>query len=616
MLGSLLKRLLGSRASTIAPFPADVKKIDSRWIEATLRLQQQSAHADVVARCGAALAHEPDHADVLNLLAAALLAQGRAQEGIGHLRRAATLTPSARAHAHLGEVLAATGDLEGAIASYRSAVMLKPDDANAWNTLAALLKALARYDEAEECCNAGVRADPRHAALKHTLATVLFEQGRVEEAIATIRESLALQPGNPAAHSELLRMLSYADRQDPVEVFREHRAWAARHARPLEDAASPHRNDPDPARRLRIGFVSPYIHKHAVTFFLESVIEHHDRAQFDIFLYADVARPDGYSERLRQHGANWRCTLALDHAQLAQCVGDDAIDILVDLSGHTANNRLLAFARRPAPVQVNWLGFPSTTGMASMDYRITDRYCDPPGSTEHLNTEALVRLPGIYMAWRPPEGTPAVGPLPAVANGYVTFGTFHSAFKIAPTIATLWARILERVPRARLRVLAVSGVAAERHARGLFSGIDPQRIDFLPRLTFDDYLAAFRQVDIALDTFPYHGATTTCFSLWMGLPVVVLEGVTHASRADVSMLNNVGLPQLVAKTGDEYVAIAAQLAHDLAQLAQLRADLRGMMARSPNADGRECARNLERAFREMWVTWCRKSVIRQVGNNS
>ncbi len=293
-----------------------------------------------------------------------------------------------------------------------------------------------------------------------------------------------------------------------------------------------------------------------MTFFLESVIEHHDRAQLEIFLYADVARPDDYSQRLKAHGAHWRGTVGLDHAEFAQRVRDDAIDILVDLSGHTANNRLLAFARKPAPVQVNWLGFPSTTGMPSMDYRITDAWCDPPGMTEHLNSEKLVRLPDIYMAWRPPDATPAVAPLPALTNGYVTFGTFHSAFKITPTIAALWARILQRVPGSRLRVMAVSG---DRRRTARAPAV--RELRQLPDHNWKScrasrsttYLAAFQHVDIALDTFPYHGATTTCFSLWMGLPVVVLEGTTHASRADVSMLTNVGLPQLVAKSGDEYV---------------------------------------------------------------
>jgi protein O-GlcNAc transferase len=228
--------------------------------------------------------------------------------------------------------------------------------------------------------------------------------------------------------------------------------------------------------------------------------------------------------------------------------------------------------------------------------------------TEHLNSERLVRLPGIYMAWRPPDGTPAVASLPALKNKYVTFGTFHSAFKITRTTAALWGRILRRVPDSRLRVLAISGVAAERHIRKLFSdcGVSDQQLVIMPRLKFDDYLAAYADVDIALDTYPYHGATTTCFSLWMGLPVVVLEGTMHASRADVSMLHNVGLPQFIATTGDDYVDIAAKLAQDLPQLAVLRANLRGMMARSPNADGRACARNLEHAFREMWIAWCGK----------
>ena len=603
MLGSLLKRLLGSRPSKTPP-----SAVDAHWIADTLRLQQQGAQQEVVARCEIALAREPDHVDVLKLLAAARLAQGGTADGIRHLRRANALAPSAKAHAHLGGILATIGEFDDAIACFRAAIALQPEFAEARNTLATLLKALSRYDEAEECCRAGLRNDARQAGLKHTLATVLFEQARVEEAIATLRESLALQPANAAAHSELLRMLSYSDTQEPAQIYREHLDWAARHARALENAAPPHPNNPDPARRLRVGFVSPYIHKHAVTFFLESIIEHHDRAQLDVFLYADVARLDDYSERLKAYGAHWRGTLGLGHEQFAQLVRDDAIDILVDLSGHTANNRLLAFARKPAPVQVNWLGFPSTTGMRSMDYRVTDDYCDPPGMTEHLNSEQLVRLPGIYMAWRPPDGTPAVAPLPALKNGYVTYGTFHSAFKITPTTAALWARILQRVPDSRLRVLAISGAAAEQHIRKLFSncGVSARQLEILPRLKFDDYLAAYADVDIALDTFPYHGATTTCFSLWMGLPVVVLEGNTHASRADVSMLNNVGLPQLIAKTGEAYVDIAVKLAHELPQLAELRANLRGMMARSPNADGRACARNLERAFRKMWVTWCRK----------
>lgn len=613
MLANLLKHLLrrtAARAPQPAAMPAPARgQAGDDWLNEVMRLRQDGRNREIATRCRSVLARQPDDIEALKFLAAALLAQGESSEGIACLRRIIQLAPDAAdTHANLAYVLAATGDPNGAIDNYRHAVRLRADDPNVWNNFAALLKALARYDEAESCCRAGLQADAGHAALHRTLAGVLFEQGRVDAAIVEIRAALALNPDAPAAHSELLRMLNYADAQDPAAVFREHRAWAERHARPLENEAPPHTNDPNPARRLRVGYVSPYIHRHAVTFFLESVIQHHDRENLEIFLYADVERPDDYSERLREYGARWRKTSGLSDAQLAQLIRDDAIDILVDLSGHTNNNRLLAFARRPAPIQVNWLGFPSTTGMASMDYRITDAWCDPPGTTEHLNSEQLVRLPGIYMAWRPPEQTPDVGPLPALDSGFVTYGSFHSCFKITPTIVALWSRILGQVPGSRLALLAISSEAARQHVTELFAGngIAPGRLDFLPRLAFDQYLAAFRTVDVALDTFPYHGATTTCFALWMGLPVVVLAGATHASRADVSMLSNVGLPRLVAGSGDEYVEIATRLAANLDDLAKLRASLRGMMMRSPNTDGRSCARHLESALREMWVTWCRE----------
>ena len=610
MLGNLLKHLLRRNAPEPAALlaPAGVHA-SANWLSEALELRQHGRNREIATMCRAVLARQPHNIDALNFLAAALLAQGELREGIECLRRVIELAPdSAETHANLATVLAASGDANGAIDNYRHAVRLRADFSSAWNSLAGFLKTLGRYDEAEACCRSGLQAGAGHAALRRTLAGVLFEQGRVDAAILEIRGALALDPDAAAAHSELLRMLNYSDAQDPVAVYAEHRAWAERHARPLEREALPHTNDADPRRRLRVAYVSPYIHKHAVTFFLESVIQHHDRDNFELFLYADVGRPDEYSERLQTYGAKWRKTLGLSDAELAQMIRNDAIDILIDLSGHTNSNRLLTFARRPAPIQVNWLGFPSTTGMASMDYRITDAYCDPPGTTEHLNSEQLMRLPGIYMAWRPPEHTPDVGPLPAREAGCVTFGSFHSCFKITPTIAAVWVRILGEVPGSRLTLLAISSEAAQRRTRELFAGhgIDPQRLNFLPRLTFDEYLAAFQKVDIALDTFPYHGATTTCFSLWMGLPVVVLAGATHASRADVSMLSNVGLPQLVARTGDEYVEIATRLAANLDELAEMRASLRAMMMQSPNTDGRSCARNLENALREMWVTWCGK----------
>ena len=602
MLGSLFKRLLGSRA----PASTDPPGIDAQWIAETLRLQQYRSHREVVARCQAALAGQPDRADVLNLLSAALLAQGRTGDGVRHLRRAIAIDPSAQAQAQLGTVLAATGDFNGAIASYRAALALDPQSTAAWSTLAALFKALGRYDEAEDCCAAALRIKPHQAGLKHTFAAVLFEQGRVEEAISTLRESLEIQPGNSAAHSDLLRMLNYSGGLDPAAVYREHCAWDELHAARLGSDVPTHANTAAAARRLRVGYVSPYIRKHAVTFFLESVLEHYDRSRFDVVLYADVAKPDEYSLRLQEYGAAWRSTVGTNDTDLARMVRDDAIDILVDLSGHTPGNRLLAFARCPAPVQVTWNGYPNTTGMTAMDYRITDAYCDPPGTTEQLHSEQLMRLPGIYMSWRPPADAPEAWPLPALSTGHITFGSFNSCYKLTPELVALWSRILVATPESRLMLLTVEGTAAERRVRDLFAGnnLDGRRLDIRPRVTHQEFLNLHRHVDIALDSSPYHGTTTTCFSLWMGVPVVVLAGATHVSRVGVSMLTNAGLPELVAGSDNDYVEIAARLAADLPRLAALRAALRGMMRGSPNTNGLSCARSLENAYREMWAKWC------------
>ena len=606
MLGSVLKRLLRRSALSSAP---GAKAQSGGWLAEAVQLQQRGQHRDAAALCRSVLGREPDNTEALQLLAAALCAQGEAREGIACLRQVTELAPdAAEPYANLATVLAATGDVNGAIESYRRAVRLRAGFTDAWSNLAALLKTLGRYDEAEGACRSGLQADSRSAALHHALSGALFEQGRVEEAIGEARAALALNPDAPAAHSDLLRMLNYADGQDPAAVYRQHRAWGERHARPLEAAAPPHRNDPDPARRLRVGFVSPYFRKHAMTFFFESVAEHHDREKLEIILYADVAQPDEYSERLKSYGAVWRRTVGASDEQLARMVRDDAADILVDLSGHTPYNRLLAFARRPAPVQVTWNGYPNTTGMSGMDYRITDAYADPPGSTEHLHSEKLVRLPDIYMTWRPPADAPDVGRPPALDSGHITFGSFNSCFKITPALVALWSHILGRAPGARLMLLTINGGAAERRIRDLFAGngIGPERLEILARVTHEQFLAAHRRADIALDAFPYHGTTTTCFSLWMGLPVVVLAGATHVSRVGVTMLRNLGLRELIAGSGDEYVAIATRLASDPAGLARLRAGLRDRMLASPITDGRSGARVLEAAFREMWTAWCRR----------
>ncbi len=596
MLGAALKQIFGFKRR---------KAADAAWLARAGEAQRGGRFAQAEAICRAQLAENASELDALQALAAALLAQGRTKEAIIPLQQAVEREPAnARLHANLAFVYGALGQLPAAIESYRRAVAPPAPDEKAWLPLASLLKITARYDEAEQICRAGLVALPASVSLRHLLASVLFEQGRVDEAAAGLRAALALEPGAAAVHSDLLRTFYYADAQDNAAAYREHRAWAQRHAQPLESAAPAHTNNPDPARRLRVGYVSPYFRKHAVIFFFETIIHHHDRAAFEIFLYADVAQPDEYSTRLREYGSTWRDTVGMTDEAMAQLVRDDRIDILVDLNGQTPNNRLLMFARRPAPIQLTSL----TTGMASVEYRITDAYADPPGATEHLHSEKPLRLPGFYSAWRPPDLRAEAGRLPALSSAAVTFGSFNSCFKITPTTVAVWSRILRGLPHSSLKLLAFDSDVATRRVRAMFGehGIEPARLEFMPRMTFDEYFLSRTQVDVALDTFPFHGVTTTCDSLWMGVPVVVLAGANYFSRVGVSILENLGLPQLIAHTADEYVEIALHLANDLPALARMRAGLRDTLLKSPVTDGAACARNLEQSYREMWIEWCRQ----------
>ncbi|MGZ5176933.1 MAG: O-linked N-acetylglucosamine transferase, SPINDLY family protein, partial [Burkholderiales bacterium] len=579
---------------------------DSSWLERATALHREGRPDEAAAVCRARLAIQPADMQALQALAAALLAQGLSSEGLACLHQALAHAPqSAELHAMLGFVYSATGQIDAALESYRRATTIQPANEDAWIRLARLLKTTARYDESEDCCRHAMATIGASGTLRHALAEALFEQGRVAESIDQLRAALAVDASAAGMHSDLLRALNYVGGLEPAAVFDEHRAWGLRQTAALAEPEA-HQNTRTPDRRIRIGYVSPYFRKHAVTFFLESVIEHHDRTAFDVVLYADVARPDEYSERLKSYGATWRSTVGLSDEALARMIRSDRVDILVDLSGHTPSNRLLAFARRPAPVQVTWNGYPNTTGVPAIGYRITDSYCDPPGLTDSLHTERLSRLPGIYMSWRPPTDAPAVNALPALSSGRVTFGSFNSCFKITPSMIEVWSRVLHAVSDSRLVLFTVTGERATQRLRGAFAlhGVPPERVEVRARISHEEFLAAHRDIDIALDTFPYHGTTTTCFSLWMGVPVVTLAGAVHVSRVGVTLLNAVGLPELVATSSAHYVQIASDLASDANALAHLRAELRGLILNSPLVDGRACARNLENAFKSMWRTWC------------
>jgi protein O-GlcNAc transferase len=374
----------------------------------------------------------------------------------------------------------------------------------------------------------------------------------------------------------------------------------------VRQAGASHANDATPERRLRIGYVSAEFRAHPVSQFFEPILACHDREQFETFCYSDVGRPDHVSGRMRSLATVWRETRKLSDEQLAQHIRTDGIDVLVDLSGHMTDHRLLAFARRPAPVQVTYLGYPDTTGLATMDYRITDSHHDPPGLTERYHTEHLIRLDSCCWCYRPDDDAPDVRESPVVASGIVTFGVLNKLVKINSGIIQLWCRILEQTPGSKLMVLVGPRGSSDQtlYERFRANGIGTDRLLLVERTGRPQYLARHHTIDVALDTFPYNGHTTTCDALWMGVPVVTLAGRTHVSRTGVSVLSNVGLRELVAESPEAYVAKAVSLTQDLPRLAWLRRGLRERIRLSPLCEQRGFASRLEAAYRNLWHRWC------------
>ena len=405
--------------------------------------------------------------------------------------------------------------------------------------------------------------------------------------------------------------MNYDSRYDAGTVFKEHLEFANKIAEPLSSILLRHTNDHDPARRLRIGYVSPDFRRHSVAYFIEPVLSSHNRERHEIFCYSDVLHHDhdDVTKRIQKYADQWRNIVGMSDEMVSEQIRSDKIDILIDLAGHTGGNRMLLFARKPAPVQVSWMGYPATTGLSTMDYKIVDSYTDPPGMTEQFYTENLIRMPESFLCYLPYEESPDIGPPPSLKEGRITFGSFNNFSKVSTEILGIWTRILRELPGSRLilksQVFTVE--TARRRVMDIFERecVSAERIEFM---TFEQsvktHLDLYNRIDIALDTFPYHGTTTTCEALWMGVPVITLAGNAHVSRVGVSLLSNVGLPELIAKTSDEYISVAVNLAMGVERLRSLREKLRDMMKRSPICDAERFADNLEMCYRKMWETWC------------
>jgi predicted O-linked N-acetylglucosamine transferase (SPINDLY family) len=561
------------------------------------------------------LAQQPDHAGALHLLGVLATQLGRFDEAVELMQRAIRLVPdSAEVQYNLGSALQNMGRLDEAIASFRQAIRLKPDLMPTYNNLGNALSMTERFDGAIDVFHQAIRLKPDFAEAHNNLGTALKSVGQLDESIAEFRQATQLKPDYADAHSNLVYALLFHAESDAKMIHEEHRRWSQQHAEPLAKFIRPHTNSRDPDRRLRIGYISADLRTHSVSRFLLSMFREHDQNAYEIICYSDVLKPDGITDRLRACVDGWTNITGWTDERVAEKIREDKIDILVDLAGHTAQNRLRVFARKPAPVQVSYLGYPATTGLSEMDYRLTDSLADPPGETESLHSEKLLRLPMCNWCFSEPDDAPPVGPLPADASGSICFGTFNNFAKASPAVMDLWAKILNAVPSSRLIIkswgLGEKSVRARIHQ--FFASRDVQ----LDRLAIRgherniaSHFAAYNQVDIALDTFPYHGTTTTCEAMWMGVPVVCMGRQTHVSRVGVSLLRTVGLPELIAQSADEYVAIAVGLAQDLPRLAELRRTLRQRMRASPLMDGPRFAREIEAVYRRIWRIWCAGSGV-------
>jgi predicted O-linked N-acetylglucosamine transferase (SPINDLY family) len=558
-------------------------------------------------------APSPAREAVVDDVAAAdtLIEQGNALEDAGQLAQAEALYRAAvarapghaRAHLNLGIVLAAEGDQDGAIGGFERVLAIDAAHPFGNYNYARLLVMRGEIDRAATLVDAALRAKPDFQQAIELQARILRDQGFANEALVPLRRIIERDPANWLHRSFELLVMNSADGVDADALFRRHVEFGAglEQALPVRFAGHPGRGDA--ARRLRVGYLSSDFLLHPVAFFLIPVLEHHDRAQVEVFCYSSETRRDEMTERVRAASTHWREVAALSDDELADAIHADAIDVLVDLIGHTGLPRLGVFCRRPAPVQVAWLGYLNTTGLTRMDFRLSDRRADPPALAQPRHVERLHYLPASQWCYRA-MAEQAIDPVPPFErNGHLTFGSFNASIKITPAACRRWAQVMLRVPRSRLVIGDVNSAAKRAAIRRDLedAGVAADRIAFMPRVAFDRYLDLYNAVDITFDTFPYGGGTTTFDSLWMGAPVVAAVGDTPVARSAASILAALGLDDWIAPSVDRFVDVAVARAGDLEALRTLRRDLRARLQASPLTDVPRYTRDLEAAYRAMWL---------------
>jgi protein O-GlcNAc transferase len=586
----------------LGPAPASAEELSHRGVA----LANQGRLDEAIVSFRRAVQDKPDWAQAHLNLGIALQEHGRLDEAMASYRRALELEPDfVEAYINLGNAFQDQGNLDDAVACFRRALELRPDFAEVHYNLGNALKNQGKLDDAVACYRRTLELEPDYAEAQMTLGNAFKDQGNLDEALACYHRALELKPDFVDAHCNLVYAQVFCPGYDAQTLYEELRRWNQQHAEPLGKFIQPHLNDRSPDRRLRVGYVSPNFRNHAESYFTLPLLSAHDHQNFEIFCYADVVCLDGITARLRSCADVWQNITGLSDEQVAQLVRQGRIDILVDLTMHMGRNRLLVFARKPAPVQVCWLAYQGTTGLSTIDYRLTDPYIDPPGLNDRYYSEESVRLPDAFWCYDPLASEPAVSALPALDTGHITFGCLNNFCKVNISVLRLWARVLKAVDRSQLMLLAAEG-SHRQHTLDLLEqqGVKSDRVTFVAQRPHPPYLELYHRIDIGLDTFPYNGQTTSLDAFWLGVPVITIVGQTAVARAGLSLLRNLGLPELIAQTPEQFVSIAVGLANDLPRLRDLRATLRDRMQASPLMDAPRFARNVEAAYRTMWRRWC------------
>jgi len=605
-------------------------------------LKRQKKYNEAGAAFQKAIAVRDDFIEAYVNLGDTLRLLNRLEEAKLCLKAALDIDPNcAAAHNNLGIVHRRLGESEAARECFHRALQLQPDDVDAANNLGNLLAAenqdaaaeeqftqavandaqsldahnhlgllrhrQGRLEEAEQEFQAAIELDPNYIHAHVNLGVLYQHQGRVKEAQQSARRALEIDPSFTTAHSNLLIALGYDADVSVEELYAEHQRWNQTHAAKLTPKQN-HPHNPDPHRAIRVGYVSPDFRDHPVATFVEPLIRRHRRSKFEVVCYSDAPKADAKTELLRGLADRWQDVAALSDAELAAKIAEDRIDILVDLAGHTAGNRLLTFAQRPAPVQISMIGYGWTTGLETIDFRVTDETCDPAGETER-HTEELLRVPSGHFAFCPPVEAPEVTRPPVLKNRFITFGSFNNLAKIGPPVIELWAEILKGIPNSRL--MLKNAAFQDRGVCERYWGLLERRNVSRGRVIFRgyaetaaDHLAAYNDVDIALDPFPYTGATTTCEALWMGVPVITLRGDSYVGRMSAGILSQAGYPHLIADMPLQYVSTAVGLGSDISQLEELRHGLRGRLQSSSLCETTAIVSEIESAYRDAWRRWC------------